>query len=128
MLALHGAAVLLHVLVRGSFDFTAVNSRASYVPACLAIGLVAGASAAALHHALWRDRARLLRDQVTALGVLLGANVLHPIAFGWPLGFPLPAAPFLLFPFFGAILLVAGGLVALALAALALRAARPRSA
>ncbi len=126
VLALHGAAVLLHVIVRGSFDFTAVNSRASYVPSCLAVGLLAGVSAAALHHALWRDRPRLLRDQLTALGVLLGANVLHPIAFGWPLGFPLPAAPFLLFPFFGAILLVAGGLVALAIAALALRAASPR--
>ena len=121
VLTLYGAAVLLHIALRGSFDFTAVNSRASYVPACLGIGLLAGLPAAGLHYALWRDLRRLLRDQITALGVLLGANVLHPIAFGWPLGFPLPAAPLLLFPFFGAILLVAGGSIALALGALALR-------
>ena len=119
--ALYAAAVLAHVVLRGTFDFTAVNSRASYVPACLGIGLLVGLAAAGIHFALWRDLRRLLRDELTALGVLTGANILHPIAFGWPLGFPLPSAPMLLFPFFGAILLVAGGALSLGLSALALR-------
>ncbi len=121
VVAIYTAAVLAHVALRGTFDFTAVNSRASYIPACLGIGLLVGLAAAGIHYALWRDLRRLLRDQLTALGVLAGANILHPIAFGWPLGFPLPSAPMLLFPFFGAILLVAGGVLSLGLSALALR-------
>ncbi|CAN5912189.1 hypothetical protein BH11MYX4_BH11MYX4_48290 [soil metagenome] len=119
---LYGAAYALHVAVRGGFDFTAVNSRASYIPACLAIGLLAGLPAIALHRGLWRSWPRLLRDQLTALGLLLGANILHPLAFGWPLGFPLPCAPLLVFPFFGAILLVSGGILTVALGLLAARA------
>ena len=118
---LYGAAYAMHVAVRGGFDFTAVNSRASYVPACLAIGLVTGLLAIALHRRLWRSWRRLLRDQLAALGLLVGANVLHPLAFGWPLGFPLPSAPLLVFPFFGAILLVSGGLLTAALGVLAAR-------
>ena len=117
IIALYALACLLHVVTRGSLDFTAVNSRASYVPACLVIGFASGIPAMGVHLAVWRSGARLLRDQVTALGLLLGLNVLHPIAFGWPLGFPLPNAQLLVFPFFGAILLVAGGLLTIALGA-----------
>ena len=121
VVALYAAAVLAHIALRGTFDFTAVNSRAAYVPACLGIGFLVGIVAAGIHYALARDLRRLLRDQLTALLVLAGLNVLHPIAFGWPLGFPLPSAPLLLFPFFGAILLVAGGILSLVLSAIALR-------
>ena len=116
-LALYGSACLLHVAMRGSLDFTAINSKASYVPAALAIGLTAGSLAIILHVAVARSGAALLRDQLSALGLLLGANILHPLAFGWPLGFPLPGRELLLFPFFGAILLVAGGLLTIAMGA-----------
>lgn len=125
-LGLFGTAVALHVALRGSFDFTAVNSRASYVPACLGIGFVAGLAAIGVHLAVARSASRLLRDQLTALAFLLGLNVLHPLAFGWPLGFPLPARQLLLFPFFGAILLVAGGLLTVALGVVVLRRRTPR--
>ena len=118
VVALYGGAGLLHVAVRGSFDFTAVNSRASYVPAVLAVGLAAGTLAIAVHLAVWRNGARLLRDQLSALSLWLGVNVLHPLAFGWPLGFPLPNRELLLFPFFGAILLVSGGLLTVVLGGL----------
>ena len=79
------------------------------------MGFAAGLLTLGVHLAVWRDRARLVRDQLTALALLLGLNILHPIAFGWPLGFPLPNAQLLVFPFFGAILLVAGGLITIAL-------------
>ncbi|MDB4947024.1 MAG: type phosphodiesterase/nucleotide pyrophosphatase [Labilithrix sp.] len=115
VVVLHGGATLLHVLTRGSFDFTAVTSRASYVPACFVAGFVATAVAWALHLALVRDLPRLARDQTAGLGLLLAANALHPFAYGWPLGFPLPGAHALVFPFFAAILLVAGGLATAAL-------------
>ena len=43
------------------------------------------------------------------------SEILHVLAFGWPLGFPLPSRE--LRPLSGAILLVAGGLLTVAMGA-----------
>ena len=116
LLAYYTASIALHVIIRGTFDFTAVSSRGSYVPACLAIGAFTGLVACGLHAAIFRDRARLVHDLTVLVLVTLWLNVLHPLAWGWPLGFPIPNAQLLVFPFFGAFLLVTSGGLAILLA------------
>ena len=116
MLAYYTLGIVLHVLVRGTFDFTAVSSRGSYVPACIAIGVGTGLVASGIHAVLFRDRDLLLRDQVALVLVTLWLNVLHPLAWGWPLGFPIPNRHLLVFPFFGAFLLLTSGGITILLA------------
>jgi hypothetical protein len=53
----------------------------------------------------------LLGDYVRILCFLALLHGMHIAAFGWPLGFPLPNAVFLFFPFIGGALLAIGALL-----------------
>jgi hypothetical protein len=110
LLAVLTATVALHVLVRGSFDWTAINTRESYLRAGALIAL----APALLGLVVRRAAPDLLADQLTLAVLVLALDLGHIVVFGWPLGFPLPPPPLLLFPFTGAILLaVHAALVAL---------------
>ncbi len=112
------ATLLLHFLLLGSLDWTAINTRERYllraplicvIPAVLAIAWVAWSS---------RDTTRLLGDQMTFAALALALSLVHIVTFGWPLGFPLPGPLLLLFPFLGAFLIVIHALLAACLACL----------
>jgi hypothetical protein len=85
--------------LRGSLDFTSINARAEFLRAAIGVSAAVGAAALALHRRVFKDAQRLALDQVTLVGLLALAVALHPFAYGWPLGFPLPGPYMLFFPF-----------------------------
>lgn len=107
--------VALHIVVRGSFDWTAINVREGYIRAASILCAAVGFAAIALHALIHRDLAKLVRDQLTLVFVAIALDLLPPIAFGWHLGFPLPGPTFLLYPFIGSIFLAVHALLALVL-------------
>lgn len=119
-LAVAAATVLLHILVLGSFDWTAINLRERYLRSAPFICLVPALLALALHRWRLRDPDRLLADQLTLAALGLAVLLGHIVAFGWPLGYPLPGPALLLLPFLASFFLVVHGLLAALLAALAL--------
>jgi len=109
--AIAGASVALHVLVLGSFDWTAINMRARYLRAAPLICLGPAVLAIAWHR--WRWPASSLPADLLTLALLgLAINAGHIAVFGWPLGFPLPGPAMLLLPFFAAFFMVVHGTLA----------------
>jgi hypothetical protein len=105
----------IHRAALGDFDFTVINRRERFIRRGLMIALSASLFAVAAHALAFRSLTRLVADYLTFLGILLVANVGHILVYGWPIGFPLPPTAARYFPFFGAIALVAFGLVGVAL-------------
>ena len=58
-------------------------------------GVVAGL----VHRWVFADARRLAGDRTLLAGLGAGALLVHVFAYGWPLGFPLPGAGALFFPF-----------------------------
>ncbi len=85
--------------MRGSLDFTSINARREFLVAastvCAGVGVVAGL----VHRWVFADARRLARDRALLAGLGAGALLVHVLAYGWPLGFPLPGAGALFFPF-----------------------------
>lgn len=119
--------VALHVLVLGSFDWTAINIRERYLNALVPICFGASLLGLGVHFAIHRDLRRLADDQLTVLAIALALDAGVPIAVGWHLGFPLPGPVWLLYPFFGSIALASHAIVALVLELSVLIAAIVRS-
>jgi len=96
------ASVTIFLIRRETFDLTAPNERDTFVRStalsCALIALAPVLVATALRWDVLRHQGML----VLALGML---NLAHPAAFGWELGYPLPAPWLLFFPFFAAVLL-----------------------
>jgi hypothetical protein len=111
-----GVVVAVHVggyvALRGSFDATSINARATWIRAALALGMAVGAAGIVAHTLLFRDAARARADQLTLVAVGVLADLAHATAYGWPLGYPLPPAPLLFFPFFVASFVVSHAAVA----------------
>ena len=107
------AAYILQVTLRGSFDMSSVNHRESFIRFTLTLG-AAVTTLGLLVHLLIR---RSLRALAWDLGMLSLAGtllcILHPLVFGWHLGFPVPPPPVYFFPYFGALFLGALNVVAL---------------
>lgn len=116
-LAVLGATLLLHVLVLGSLDWTAINTRERYLIWAPPICAIPAGLAIAAHAWRLRDGPRLVADQLTFAALALALSLAHIIVFGWPLGFPLPGPTLLLYPFLGAFLVVVHGALAALLAA-----------
>jgi hypothetical protein len=116
----------LYAAVRGSLDFTSINARVEFLRAGLGVCGGVAIAAAAGHRLYFADRGRLLADELTLVALATGANVLHPIVYGWSLGFPLPGAGLLFFPFFVPLFIIVHALIGLALC-LAPLVARVRS-
>lgn len=79
-----------YALVRGSLDLTSINGRIGFIVEGLLVCLAVGCFAVAGHRMVFSDRHQLLGDQLTLVGLLIAAIVLHIVVYGWPLGFPLP--------------------------------------
>ncbi|MBK7828283.1 alkaline phosphatase family protein [Nannocystis sp.] len=119
-LAVAAATVLLHVLVLGSFDWTAINLRERYLDAAPRICAAPALLAIVLHRYFLADDNRLVADQLTLAALGLAISLAHIYTFAWPLGFPLPGPALLLLPFLAAFFGVIHGLLAALLAAIAL--------
>lgn len=115
-LAVVVATVLLHILVLGTFDWTAINLRERYLRSAPFICLAPALLALAVHHWRLRDPGRMIADQLTLASLGLAVMLGHIIVFGWPLGYPLPGPALLLLPFITAFFLVVHGLLAALLA------------
>jgi hypothetical protein len=128
-IAVLGATLLLHILVLGSLDWTAINTRERYLLRAPMICGIPAVLAIAGHAWRLRDAPRLVADQLTFAALALALSLAHIVVFGWPLGFPLPGPALLLYPFLGAFLVVVHGALAavLALYVLARAALRQRS-
>jgi hypothetical protein len=122
--AIVAASVALHVIVLGSFDWTAINLRERYLRAAPLICLAPAVLAIGWHR--WRRRdASLAADLLTVAALGLAINLGHMFVFGWPLGFPLPSPAMLLLPFFASFFMVVHGLLATLAAGVALLRAKP---
>jgi len=119
-LLVFAATLVLHVLVLGSLDWTAINTRERYLIRAPMICGVPAVLAIVWHVWRIRDGARLIADQLTFAGLALALVLGHIVVFGWPLGFPLPGPTLLLYPFLGAFLIVVHGLLGSVVAAMVL--------
>jgi hypothetical protein len=112
--ALIGTWTALH----GSFDFTSIHQRVEFVLSANEVCALTGAAALFIRHRFGRDRAQgprgALHDQLRLVAVLLVLNVGHIVAFGWPMGFPLPGPALLFAPLMGALFLAWSAVFALA--------------
>lgn len=114
------ATVVLHILVLGSFDWTAINLRERYLRAAPIICLAPALLGLMIRRWRLRDDNRLIADQLTLAALALALDLGHIVVFGWPLGYPLPGPALLLLPFIASFFLVSHALLAALLAALAL--------
>ncbi len=119
-LLIAAATVVLHILVLGSFDWTAINLRERYLQTAPIICLAPALLALALRHWRLRDTSRLIADQLTLAALALALDLGHIVVFAWPLGYPLPGPALLLLPFIASFFLVIHALLAASLALLAL--------
>lgn len=106
-------AYLLQVALRGSFDMSSVNNRHGFIRFTLALGVGITLPWLGVHRLLRRSLPALLWDLgvLSLCGTLL--CVLHPVVFGWRLGFPVPSPQAYFFPYFAALFLGALNGVAL---------------
>lgn len=110
-----GVTLALYVALRKSLDFTSINARWEFIGAALLV-CAAGATAGVFSHRfVVRDSRRLLADQLTLVAMTAAAVVLHPLVYGWPLGFPLPGSFTLFLPFLAPVFLIVHALAAAAL-------------
>ncbi len=101
-----GATLAVYALLRGSLDFTSINARLEFLRAGLGVSAAIAVVAAVSHRLVLSDYDRLVEDELTLIGLTAFTIVLHPIVYGWPLGFPLPGPGLLFFPFFAPMFLV----------------------
>lgn len=97
----------LQVVLRGSFDLSAVSHREQFIGFTVALSVLVTLATIAGHALLRRDLRALMIDlaALSVVGTLL--SVAHPLVFGWHPGFPGPPPALLFFPYFAAILLAA---------------------
>ncbi len=100
-LATVGIYTLFYTMARGSFDFNSMNARSEFITWASAAAVFAETVALGLHYFRFRDSVALAIDQIQVVVVVLLFNVAHIVAFGWPLGFPLPGPILLFLPFIG---------------------------
>lgn len=113
LLGCAAAAYLLQVGLRGSFDMSSVNNRLGFIRFTVAIGIGVTGVAVGVHLLARRSLRALAWDlaMLSLTGTLLCG--LHPVVFGWQLGFPVPPPAAYFFPYFGALFLGALNGVAL---------------
>jgi hypothetical protein len=97
--AVAGTSYLATIVCRGSFDLAAIKSKESFlvVESCALLGVLCLAFLA--HLALWRDLRRFLGDAQVLVGLQMVLLAAHLIAFGWPIGYPLPPPQLLFAPY-----------------------------
>jgi hypothetical protein len=100
------ATYLLTLVLRGSVDPTAINERGPFIRFGLGLSAAVLLGAGVLHLLLRRSPVALRADVLALLAVTLLVNLLHPVVFGWHLGFPIPAPVFIYLPYFASMFLL----------------------
>ena len=92
-------------VLRGSFDLTAMNLRASFVSETATLCFAVSLATILLFTWVRGTRADALRIQVPIIIALLGVSLAHVVVYGFTLGFPLPPPPLLFLPYFSSVAL-----------------------
>lgn len=100
MALVYVAVYALQVLLRGSFDMTSIASRTEFIHFTVALSALCCIGAVLLHLLLRRCLLTLLIDLGGLLCVTAVAELAHPVALGWKLGFPVPGSEWIFFPYF----------------------------
>jgi hypothetical protein len=116
----------VYFVVRKSLDFTSINARWEFTIQSAAVCVLGSTAGVFVHRFLVGEQRRLIADQLTLVALAAASIALHVVAYGYPLGFPLPGPELLFLPFLAPMFLVAQSLVALVLLAALLRARRPK--
>jgi Type I phosphodiesterase / nucleotide pyrophosphatase len=95
-----------YAALRKGLDFTSINAKAEFLRAGVGVSVVVGAISLAVHRRVFADERRRLLDEITLVVLLALATALHPFVYGWPIGFPLPGAHALFFPFLAPVVLL----------------------
>ncbi|ACY14049.1 type I phosphodiesterase/nucleotide pyrophosphatase [Haliangium ochraceum DSM 14365] len=103
MLAIASASGALYAALRGSFDFSSINSRAAFLRVAGSVCAGVGLAGSLAHLALGRELSRWLADQFTLSALAVALLLGHIAVFGWPLGMPLPGAWMFFLPFFASL-------------------------
>ena len=101
-------------VARGSFDYTSIKERTPFLLNSLMVCGGVALAMVVLHRHWLRDPSRWAADQATIAALDATLMLLHPLAFGWPLGNPLPHPALLFAPFLMATFGVVHGLVGVA--------------
>jgi hypothetical protein len=101
----------IYAAVRGSLDFTSINARKEFLRAATIVCAGTAAVGGLVHRRIFGDAARFVADEATLVALSAGACLLHVFVYGWPLGFPVPGAHALFFPFLAPIFVIVHALV-----------------
>lgn len=99
------ALYILQVILRGSFDMTSIDHRRGFLRFTVILSITWLAASVFYHLALRRNRRVLLLDLCALILTTCGGYLLHPLVFGWKVGFPLPAPMWIFFPYFATLFL-----------------------
>lgn len=94
-----GGLVVVWIALRGSFDFTSMNERADFIKWVIVASLLTLATTLGLSRLRRRPLAEITAGLVALVALLGSVNAAHIVAFGWPMGFPLPGPLLLFVPF-----------------------------
>lgn len=94
-----GLLVGIWILLRGSFDFTSMNERADFIKWVMVASGLTLLAMAGLHWLVHRGLAGMGASLLVLVGLIDSLNLAHIVAFGWPMGFPLPNPALLFLPF-----------------------------
>lgn len=94
-----GLLVVLWIGLRGSFDFTSMNQRADFIRWIMIASFSTLVLLTALHWLRFRSLRDLGSHLLALLALLDSVNLAHIVAYGLPMGFPLPGPTLLFLPF-----------------------------
>lgn len=104
----------LWVGIRGSLDYTSINTRGSFIPASVVVCSMVAALAGGIHAWLIGGLKRWTGDTATLALLVTALLAAHIAVLGWPLGDTIPHRMILFFPFIGSVFAaVHGGLATL---------------
>lgn len=109
-----GIAWLGHRVVLGELDFSALNGEARYLRLAALVTLATVFCSIVIHAFVVRRLPRFVFDVTTLLSIFLVFEAGHLLAYGWPLGFPLPSPEARYAPFFFAFVFLGFALAGLA--------------
>ncbi len=121
VLGLFAAMLITQVAVHGSFDLSSVSTREDFLTFTILMSLAWCALAAYVDLRVRGDAHGLVLDWTALSLIATLLAVVHPLVFGWRVGYPAPPAELFFYPYFAALALGAVQVTAIVLVAYALR-------
>jgi hypothetical protein len=112
---------LLYTLIRGSFDYSSINTRRVFLTNGIFVVASVSVLGAIIHFRIFRSLVALREDAAVLAATTLTLLIAHIAVYGWPVGYPLPPQPLAFFPYFGGIALTLQSALVVVVGALALR-------